>query len=91
MKLSGKCGLGILILVFIFSFLSLTALSPSKVVAANAAFDVKKMGDMSDFDPNHPAVTSGGHHQDRYSGFFFRSGGCGGRALLLLCRPVGGP
>jgi branched-chain amino acid transport system substrate-binding protein len=26
---------------------------------ANAVFDVKKMGDMSDFDPNNPAVTSG--------------------------------
>ena len=52
MKSIGKCGLGILILVFIFSFLSLTALSPSKALAANAEFDVKKMGDMSDFDPN---------------------------------------
>ena len=59
MKLIGKMGLGIFILVFIFSFLSLTALSPSRAMAANATFDVNKMGDMSDFDPNHPAVTSG--------------------------------
>jgi branched-chain amino acid transport system substrate-binding protein len=32
---------------------------PSASLAANAAFDAKKMGDMSDFDPNNPAVTSG--------------------------------
>ncbi len=56
MKSIGKCGLGILILVFIFSFLLVTVLSPSRAMAANAAFDVKKMGDMSDFDPNSPAM-----------------------------------
>ena len=51
---------GILILVFIFSFFTLTVFSPSHALSAvNAKFDVNKMGDMSDFDPEHPAVTSG--------------------------------
>jgi len=50
---------GIFILVCILSFFSLTALSPSKVTAVNAAFDAKKMGDMSDFDPNNPVVPTG--------------------------------
>ena len=59
MKSIGKIGLGIFIFVFIFSFLFLTALSPSRAMAANAKFDANKMGDMSDFDPNHLAVTSG--------------------------------
>ncbi|MGC1404748.1 MAG: ABC transporter substrate-binding protein, partial [Thermodesulfobacteriota bacterium] len=59
MKSIGKISLGIFIFVFIFSFLSLTVLSPSRAMAANAKFDANKMGDMSDFDPNHPAVTSG--------------------------------
>ena len=31
----------------------------NKAMAANARFDVNKMGDMSDFDPNNPAVTGG--------------------------------
>ena len=74
MKSIGKIGLGIFIFVFIFSFLSLTALSPSKAMAVNAKFDVNKMGDMSDFDPNHPAVTHRGHHQDRRCRFLFRAG-----------------
>ncbi len=59
MNAIGKVGRLLLILVFILSFFSLTAVTPSKTLAANAAFDVKKMGDMSDFDPNHPVVPSG--------------------------------
>ena len=56
MKLIGK---GIFILLSILSFFSLTALSPSAAAAVNAAFDVNKMGDMSDFDPNNPKVPTG--------------------------------
>ena len=52
-------GKGIFILVGILSFFSLTAFSPSKVTAVNAAFDVNKMGDMSDFDPNNPVIPTG--------------------------------
>ena len=47
-------------MVLILSFFLLTALNPSpRAMAVNAAFDVNKMGDMSDFDPNNPAVISG--------------------------------
>ncbi len=59
MKSIGK---GIFILACIFSFLSLMAFSPSGTMAmppANAAFDVNKMGDMSDFDPNNPVIPTG--------------------------------
>ncbi|MBI5606944.1 MAG: ABC transporter substrate-binding protein [Deltaproteobacteria bacterium] len=59
MNAIGKFGRLLLVLPFIFSLLHLTILSPAQVLSANAAFDVKKMGDMSDFDPNNPAVTSG--------------------------------
>jgi branched-chain amino acid transport system substrate-binding protein len=50
---------GISIFVLVLSFFLMTALSPSGALAANAAFDAKKMGDMSDFDPNNPAAISG--------------------------------
>jgi branched-chain amino acid transport system substrate-binding protein len=50
---------GVSMVVVIFSFFLLTALNPSEAMAVNAAFDVKKMGDMSDFDPNNPPVISG--------------------------------
>src|SRR5512143_1494583 len=50
---------GVSMVVLIFSFYLLTALNPSGAMAVNAAFDVKKMGDMSDFDPNNPTVVSG--------------------------------
>jgi ABC-type branched-subunit amino acid transport system substrate-binding protein len=56
MKLIGK---GIFILVCILYFFSLTTFSPSKTMAVNAAFDAKKMGDMSDFDPNNPVIPTG--------------------------------
>ena len=59
MKSIGK---GIFILASIFSFLSLTAFSPSGTMAmppANAVFDINKMGDMSDFDPNDPVIPTG--------------------------------
>ncbi|MBI5604805.1 MAG: hypothetical protein HY879_15810, partial [Deltaproteobacteria bacterium] len=59
MNAIGKVGRLLLILVFILSFFSLTTVTPSKTLAANAAFDVNKMGDMSDFDPNHPVIPSG--------------------------------
>jgi len=50
---------GIFILVCILSFFSLTAFGPSTAMAVNAAFDVNKMGDMSDFDPNNPVIPTG--------------------------------
>ncbi len=61
MKSMGK---GIFILVYILSFLTLTAFGPSPAAAAglgkpNAFFDVNKMGDMSDFDPNNPVIPTG--------------------------------
>jgi branched-chain amino acid transport system substrate-binding protein len=56
MKSVGK---GIFIFACIFSFFSLTTLSPSRAMAINAAFDVNKMGDMSDFDPNNPVIPTG--------------------------------
>ncbi len=42
------------IAICIISFFCATFFSPSTVTAVNAAFDAKKMGDMSDFDPNKP-------------------------------------
>ena len=56
MKLIGK---GIFILVCILSFFSLTTFSPPRATAVNAEFDVNKMGDMSDFDPNNPVIPTG--------------------------------
>jgi len=59
MKSIGK---GIFILACILSFLLLTAFSPSKAMAfttPKASFDVNKMGDMSDFDPNNPVIPTG--------------------------------
>jgi len=56
MKSIGK---GIFILVCILSFFSLTTFSPSTAMAVNAAFEVNKMGDMSDFDPNNPVIPTG--------------------------------
>jgi len=57
-------GKGIFVVVAIFSFFSVTAFGPSPVAAAglgkpNAVFDVNKMGDMSDFDPNNPVIPTG--------------------------------
>ncbi len=52
-------GKGIFVLVSILSFFSATAFSQPKATAVNAAFDVNKMGDMSDFDPNKPVVPTG--------------------------------
>ncbi len=69
-----KTGKEILILFCVFSFFFLlTAMSPNqamgarakkaegkaKVPAANARFDVNKMGDMSDFDPSNPVIPTG--------------------------------
>ncbi len=51
-----RCSQGILILASILSFFSLLVFSPPQVLAVNAKFDVNKMGDMSDFDPNSPAM-----------------------------------
>ena len=55
---------GIFILLAILSFLSLTTFGPSLAAASglgkpNAVFDVNKMGDMSDFDPNNPVIPTG--------------------------------
>jgi branched-chain amino acid transport system substrate-binding protein len=56
MKSIGK---GVMVIICIFSLFSWMAISPSKVLAVNAVFDVKKMGDMSDFDPNNPVTPTG--------------------------------
>jgi len=56
MKSAGK---GIFIVVCIISFFCVTFFGPSKVIAVNAAFDAKKMADMSDFDPNKPMTPTG--------------------------------
>src|SRR3990172_13156106 len=52
-------GKGSVIFLCILSFFSLTVFSPSRATAVNAAFDVNKMGDMSDFDPNNPVIPTG--------------------------------
>ncbi len=45
---------------FLFCVLSFSLFCmPSGALAVNAAFDVNKMGDMSDFDPNNPVVPTG--------------------------------
>ena len=69
-----KCiGKSVLIFLCIFSLFSLTIYSPSTAMAAkaipgsmaekvpkvNAAFDVNKMGNMSDFDPSNPIIPTG--------------------------------
>lgn len=60
MKSIGKVSQGILAFVCLFSFLSLIVLKPSQVLGAvNAKFDVNKMSDMSDFDPNNPKPVTG--------------------------------
>ena len=56
METMGRRHLTIVVLMSLFFLL---AFSPTGVRAANAKFDANKMGDMSDFDPNDPAVTSG--------------------------------
>jgi branched-chain amino acid transport system substrate-binding protein len=56
MKLTGK---GIFVLACIFSFFSLETFIPPRAMAVNAAFDVNKMGDMSDFVPNNPVIPTG--------------------------------
>ena len=86
MKSIGK---GIFILVCILSFLTLTAFGPSPAAAAglgkpNAAFDVNKMGDMSDFDPNNPVIPTGDTIKIALGGFLFRTGGLGGTDLLYI-------
>ncbi len=52
-------GKGIFTFLCILSFFSLTTFNPTKSMAVNAAFDVNKMGDMSDFDPNNPVIPTG--------------------------------
>jgi ABC-type branched-subunit amino acid transport system substrate-binding protein len=59
MKAIDKIHQGILVLVCIVSIFFFPVLNPSRVLAANAAFDVNKMGDMSDFDPNNPMPVTG--------------------------------
>jgi branched-chain amino acid transport system substrate-binding protein len=48
-----------MVLIGCFSFLSVWASGPSQAMAVNAAFEVNKMGDMSDFDPNNPVIPTG--------------------------------
>jgi len=43
-----------------FSFIGAGAPNPSPVLAVNDKFDANKMGDMSDFDPNNPAIVPKG-------------------------------
>ena len=59
MKGIGKGKRKLFVFIFLFFFISVTTVSPSKVMAVNAAFDVKKMSDMSDFDPNNPVIPTG--------------------------------
>ena len=59
MKDIGKGKRKLFIFVFLLFFISVTTVIPSKVMAVNAAFDVKKMSDMSDFDPNNPVIPTG--------------------------------
>lgn len=49
----------ILVLVSTICFFSLMVISPVQVIAVNAKFDFSKMSDMSDFDPNNPAIPTG--------------------------------
>jgi len=59
MKVCSTISKGVLVLVCVFSLLAWMGMSPSQALAVNAAFDVKKMGDMSDFDPNNPMIPTG--------------------------------
>ena len=77
---------GILILVFIFSFFSLTVLSPSQALSAvNAKFDVNKMGDMSDFDPNTRRSSSGDTIKIAVVASFSGPAAVVGQMLLYAC------
>ena len=52
----------VVVLIGCFSFIAFWVLVPAGVLAmppAKAAFDVNKMGDMSDFDPNNPVIPTG--------------------------------
>ena len=52
----------IVVLISCFSIVSVWAWGPSGAMAfttPKAAFDVTKMGDMSDFDPNNPVIPTG--------------------------------
>jgi ABC-type branched-subunit amino acid transport system substrate-binding protein len=49
----------IFIVANIFSFFLLSVISFTPAMAANARFDVNKMGDMSGFDPSHPVIPTG--------------------------------
>ncbi len=40
-------------------FCCLCLLGVPRAMAVNASFDANKMGDMSDFDPNHPIIPTG--------------------------------
>lgn len=56
MKLKGK---SIFIVLSIFSFLLLSAIYSNAAMVPKAKFEVNKMGDMSDFDPNNPVIPTG--------------------------------
>lgn len=49
----------VVVLMGCFAFCSVWSLGPSPAMAQKAAFDVNKMGDMSDFDPNNPVIPTG--------------------------------
>ena len=48
-----------LIVSGILVFFCVCLLGLPQAMAVNAKFDVNKMGDMSDFDPNHPMIPTG--------------------------------
>ena len=87
MKSMGKV---IFILACLGAFFCLSVLGPSKVLAVNAAFDVNKMGDMSDFDPNNPVIPTGDTIKIALVASFSGPGGPGGTDLLDLGF-MGGP
>ncbi len=57
-KVSCKLTAGLIVLVLTFGF-GLPYLEASDLSKCDAAFDVNKMGDMSDFDPNNPVIPTG--------------------------------
>ena len=81
-----KKGKGILMVLCVFSFFFMvTAMSPTlgmaadkaKAPAVKARFEVNKMADMSDFDPNNFPNPTGDTIKIAVVGYLFRSGCCG--------------
>ncbi|MDP3041071.1 MAG: hypothetical protein Q8O18_14545, partial [Deltaproteobacteria bacterium] len=58
MKVTGKVQGRWIVIGCIFMFLVFLCGIP-QAMAVNDTFDVKKMGDMSDFDPSNPVIPTG--------------------------------